>query len=245
MTVSLSLAIRVANLTVREGDSVVLADVSLSVPRGSIYGLLGLGDGAAALMRCLTGARRPETGRVTILGRDAGSRWRLRSRRLFVPAGRDLSTRLGNARLPELLLIEAPEQATASGLVAQLRSLASRGTATLFTTGDAAFAEAAADRIGILARGRLVADETGPEIRARFRRIRYANSVTETRTEFGNELDAFDALRVQVRGWGISAVVSNFEDSAFERFRRMDGVENAEAEPLSLEQIVEAVAGEK
>jgi ABC-type multidrug transport system ATPase subunit len=242
---SASLAVRVENLTVRERGSVVLADVALSVPRGSIYGLIGLGDGPATLMRCLTGAYRTGTGRVTILGYDAGSRWRLRSRRLFVPAGRDLSSTLGNRRPPDLLLLEAPEEKDTSGLAAQLRSFASRGTATLFTTRQASLAEAAADRIGILARGRLVVDETGPELRARFRRIRYANSVTETRTEFGNELDAFDALRVQVRGWGIDAIVSNFEDSAFERFRRMDGVENAEAEPLSLEEIFAAVAGEK
>jgi ABC-type multidrug transport system ATPase subunit len=178
---------------------------------------------------------------VAILGQDAGSRWRLRSRRLFVPAGRDLSSTLENRRAPELLLLESPEKAATSCLVPQLRELASRGTATLFTTRDAALAEATADRIGILARGRLVADETAPQLRARFRRIRYANRVTETRTEFGNELDAFDALRVQVRGWGINAIVSNFEDAAFERFRRMDGVESAEAEPLSLEEIVAAV----
>lgn len=240
-----SLAVQVENLTVREGDSLALTDVALSVPRGSIYGLLGLGDGPGALMRSLTGAHRTRTGRVTILGYDAASRWRLRSRRLFLPAGHDLSSALENRKAPELLLLEAPEQAGTSGLVAQLRSLASRGTATLFTTRDAALAETAADRIGILARGRLVADETSPELLARFRRIRYANCMTETRTEFGNELDAFDALRVQVRGWGINAIVSNFEDSAFERFRRMDGVENAEAEPLSLEEIFAAVAGEK
>ena len=46
------------------------------------------------------------------------------------------------------------------------------------------------------------------QFKARFRRIRYANRMTETRTDFGNELDAFDAARVQVRGWGIDAVVS-------------------------------------
>jgi len=224
---------------------VTLADVTFSVPCGSIYGLLGLGDGPAALMRCLTGARRAGTGQVTILGLDPGARWRLRSRRLFVPAGRDLASTLGRRRPPELLLLEAPEEADTSGLVAQLRLLASRGTATLFTTRQAALAEAAADRIGILARGRLVADETGPQLRARFRRIRYANRMTETRTEFGNELDAFDATRVRVRGWGINAVVSNFDDSAFERFRRMDGVEDAEAEPLSLEEIFAALAGDQ
>ena len=68
--------------------------------------------------------------------------------------------------------------------------------------------------------------------------------MTETRTEFGNELDAFEAVRVQVRGWGIDAIVSNFAEDAFARFRAMDGVDDASAEPLSLEEIFLAVAGE-
>ena len=78
----------------------------------------------------------------------------------------------------------------------------------------------------------------------RARRIRYGNAASETRTAFGTELDAFDALRVKVRGWGIDAVVSNYEDSSFERFRRTDGVEGAEASSMSLEEIFLAVAGE-
>ena len=146
---------------------------------------------------------------------------------------------------PDLVLLETPEKSGRTGLAADLRSLAARGAAIVFTTHDAALAEAAADRIGILSRGRLVADETIPELHDRFRRIRYANRVTETRTEFGNELDAFEAFRVRVRGWGIEALVSNFEDSAFERFRRTDGVEDAVAERLSLGEIVAAVSEEK
>jgi len=51
-------------------------------------------------------------------------------------------------------------------------------------------------------------------------------------------------VRVKVRGWGIEAVVSNFENAAFERFRGKDGVVDAEASALSLEEIFLAVAGE-
>ncbi|MEP6994858.1 MAG: hypothetical protein ABI968_10085 [Acidobacteriota bacterium] len=112
----------------------------------------------------------------------------------------------------------------------------------MFTTRRAALAEAAADRIGILARGRLLADEPGPALLARFRRIRYTNGRTEARTAFGTELDEFDAARVRVRGWGIEAVVSNFDAAAFERFRGVDGVENAVAETMSIEEIFDAVA---
>jgi len=123
--------------------------------------------------------------------------------------------------------------------------LADRGTTVFLTTHDLAGFEGIATRVGILKAGRLIVDEELESLKARFRRIRYANRMTETRTEFGNELDAFEAVRVQVRGWGIDAVVSNFDESAFERFRAMDGVENVSAEPLSLEEIFVALAGEE
>jgi len=125
-----------------------------------------------------------------------------------------------------------------------LGDLADRGTAALVTTHDLAAIEGIATRAGVLKAGRLILDEDVEALKGRFRRIRYANRMTETRTDFGNELDAFDAVRVQVRGWGIDAVVSNWDEGAFERFRRMDGVEGAESAALSLEEIFVAVAGE-
>ena len=51
-------------------------------------------------------------------------------------------------------------------------------------------------------------------------------------------------MRVKVRGWGIDAIVSNFDEQAFERFRAIDGVDDASAEALPLEEIFLAVAGE-
>ena len=81
------------------------------------------------------------------------------------------------------------------------------------------------------------------EIARRFRRIRYVNEITEARTEYGNELDLFDAVRVRVRGWGVDAVVSNFEEAAFERFRATEGVNDVSAVPMSLTEIFEAVVG--
>ena len=68
--------------------------------------------------------------------------------------------------------------------------------------------------------------------------------MTETRTAFGTELDEFDALRVKVRGWGIDAIVSNFDEEAFERFRADRRRRDATAEALPLEEIFLAVAGE-
>ena len=112
------------------------------------------------------------------------------------------------------------------------------------TTDDPARVGGIASHAGVLRAGRLVLDGSVHELTSRFRRIRYANRLTETRTAFGTELDEFDAARVRVRGWGVEAVVSNFDPEAFERFRQIDGVEDAREEAMSLEEIFHAVAGE-
>jgi ABC-2 type transport system ATP-binding protein len=159
-----------------------------------------------------------------------------------------LALALGHS--PDVLVLDDPtlglDVVAKRALTEQLvGELADRGTTVFLTTHDLAGFEGIATRVGILKEGLLVVDEELEALKARFRRIRYANRITETRTEFGNELDAFDAVRVQVRGWGIDAIVSNFDDGAFARFRAMDGVENASAEPLSLEEIFVALVGEK
>ncbi|HEY2796808.1 MAG TPA: ABC transporter ATP-binding protein [Thermoanaerobaculia bacterium] len=151
---------------------------------------------------------------------------------------------------PDVLILDDPtlgldvvaRRALSEEIVGEL---ADRGTTVFLTTHDLAGFEGIATRVGILKEGRLVVDEDLEALKARFRRIRYVNRITETRTDFGNELDAFDALRVQVRGWGIDAIVTNFDEAAFERFRAMDGVENVSAEALSLEEIFVALVGEE
>jgi ABC-2 type transport system ATP-binding protein len=158
-----------------------------------------------------------------------------------------LASALGHG--PELLILDDPtlgldvvaRQALYEELVGEL---ADKGTTVFLTTHDLAGFEGIATRVGILKDGRMVLDEDMEQLKSRFRRIRYGNRMTETRTAFGNELDAFEAVKVKVRGWGIDAVVSNFEDTAFERFREQDGVVDAEASSLSLEEIFLAVAGE-
>jgi ABC-type multidrug transport system ATPase subunit len=113
---------------------------------------------------------------------------------------------------------------------------------TLLVTDDAHRA-ATADRVGFLKEGRLLLEEAVLVLLSRFRRIRYVNEMTETRTEYGNELDLFDAVRVKVRGWGVDAVVSNFDGAAFERFRATDGVRDARADPMTIEEIFAAIVG--
>ena len=119
-----------------------------------------------------------------------------------------------------------------------------RGTTVFLTTHDLSGVEGIATRAGILKDGRLVLDEEMETLKTRFRRIRYGNDRTAERAAYGTELDAFEAVRVRVRGWGVDAVVSNFADASFEQFRRIEGVMDAEVSPMSLEEIFLAVAGE-
>ncbi|MGH9364767.1 MAG: ABC transporter ATP-binding protein [Thermoanaerobaculia bacterium] len=150
---------------------------------------------------------------------------------------------------PELLVLDDPTLGL--DIVARkalyeevLGELADRGTTVFLTTHDLSGIEGIATHVGILKDGRLVLDEDIETLKSRFRRIRYGSEQTETRKDYGTELDEFLAVRVKVRGWGIDAVVSNFTEPAFERFRRTDGVADAETSPMSLEEIFLAVAGE-
>ena len=67
-------AIAVANLRVVRGKRVALHDFSVTIPRGSITGLLGpSGCGKTTLMRSIVGTQIVESGTVTVLGHPAGS----------------------------------------------------------------------------------------------------------------------------------------------------------------------------
>ncbi|WP_067669008.1 ABC transporter ATP-binding protein [Nocardia miyunensis] len=67
-------AIEVEHLRVRRGEHEVLHDISLTVPRGSITGLLGpSGCGKTTLMRSVVGTQIVEAGSVRVLGEPAGT----------------------------------------------------------------------------------------------------------------------------------------------------------------------------
>ena len=68
-------AIRVDRLRVIRGGVVVVADLSCSVERGSVTGLLGpSGSGKTTLMRAVVGVQQVASGTVDVLGEPAGSR---------------------------------------------------------------------------------------------------------------------------------------------------------------------------
>jgi ABC-2 type transport system ATP-binding protein len=295
--------ISIERLTVRYGRATACADVSLAVPPGAVYALLGRnGAGKSSLIRCLLGQQRPSAGRALLFGEDS---WTTRRRamestgvapeepdappsmtarelsdfcrRVYrrwdaaavaarldrfgvpprVPFGRLSKGQKGQVQLalalghsPELLVLDDPTlglDAVARRALTEdvVGELADRGTTVFLATHDLAGFEGIATRVAILREGRIALDEEIEALKARFRRIRYANRMTETRTAFGTELDAFDVARARVRGWGIEAVVTNFSDESFAKFREIDGVEEASAEPLSLEEIFIAVVGEE
>ncbi len=289
------------HVTVRYGRVSALEGVTLDVPPGSVYALLGRnGAGKSSLFRCLLGQQKPESGSCFLFGKASwDARAELMRRLGVVPEEPDappemtaddlsrffgrlypawdaasVSGRLGRYRIPasvpfgrlskgqkgivqlslalgsrpDLLALDDPtlglDPVARRALFEELvGELADRGTTVLLSTHDLEGVERIATHVGLLRDGRLVLDDDLEALKSRFRRIRYSNERTEERTELGTELDGFDAVRVKVRGWGIEALVSNYEDALFERFREMEGVVDAEAAPLSLEEIFVAVAG--
>ena len=66
--------IEVEGLSRTFGTKQALDDVTLKVPRGCVFGLLGeSGAGKTTLMRHLLGLMKPERGTVRVIGRDRKS----------------------------------------------------------------------------------------------------------------------------------------------------------------------------
>ncbi len=90
-------AIVIDDLGFAYGAAPVLTQVTLSVQPGEIYGLVGAdGAGKTTLLQLAVGQLPPQSGRITVLGRDAADPT-LRSEIAYMPQGfglyRDLSVR--------------------------------------------------------------------------------------------------------------------------------------------------------
>jgi ABC-2 type transport system ATP-binding protein len=82
-----SIALETDGLAVAYGRTRVLDGITLAVPRGSVFALLGRnGSGKTSLLRCLLGQRPPADGQARVLGEDPWThRQRLMERVGFVP----------------------------------------------------------------------------------------------------------------------------------------------------------------
>jgi len=66
--------ITIRNLDVWRGGKLILSDLSLDVPRGSVTGLLGpSGSGKTTLLRAIVGVQIVESGSIEVLGLAAGT----------------------------------------------------------------------------------------------------------------------------------------------------------------------------
>lgn len=148
---------------------------------------------------------------------------------------RQILLALALAGAPEILVLDDPTLGL--DVVARkelyddlLEELAERATTTLITSHDLAGLEGVADRVGILAGGKVLLDEQLETLKSRFRRIRRAQAVRAPQ----------HLQVVRSRQWGewVEEVVTNYGEAAPE-------AESFEAVPMSLEEIFIAVTGEK
>jgi ABC-type multidrug transport system ATPase subunit len=221
----LSDPLRLEKVTVQRGSALAVNRVSLSVPRGAVYALLGQrGAGKKPVVDCILGREEPSDGRVLIFGEDA---WRKR-RRLAGRIARHPEELVGDR---ELLVLREPGETPRIPI----------GATAFIAAGSTPSVEEVASHVGILKQGRLILDASVGELDRGLRRIRYVNRMTETRTDFGTELDEFHAVSVKVRGWGIEAIVSDYDPEAFTRFKALDGVEDASIETMTLAEAFEVL----
>ena len=91
--------VEVEGLIKRYGDHVAVDDVGFSVSEGEIFGILGTnGAGKTTTVECLQGLRRPDRGRMRVLGLDPRTaRARLRDR---------VGSQLQDSALPDRLRVE-------------------------------------------------------------------------------------------------------------------------------------------
>ena len=78
--------IEVKGITKRFGDFTALDDLTLTVPSGSVYGLVGPnGSGKSTIIRHITGIYRPDAGEILIDGRPVYENPAVKARIAYIP----------------------------------------------------------------------------------------------------------------------------------------------------------------
>ena len=74
------------NVTKTFGSFKALDDLSMVVPKGTVYGLVGPnGAGKSTLLRCLSGVSRPDSGMILIDGQPIYENAALKARIAYIP----------------------------------------------------------------------------------------------------------------------------------------------------------------
>ncbi len=155
---------------------------------------------------------------------------------------------LALASQPRLLVLDDPtlgldvvaRRAVYEELIVEL---ADRGMTVFITSHDLGGIEAVADRVAVLNHRKVALEEPLESLKARFRHVAFGrvNGRGDRSSDGSDLLAALEPLAVKSRGRGIEALVTRFDDKAFERLRATADVEGAEVWPASLEEIVIAV----
>jgi len=149
-----------------------------------------------------------------------------RFRRLSRGQKKQVELALALAHRPPLVVLDDPtlglDPLARRGFFGELMAeLADGGTTVLLTTHDLAAVEGIADRVGILAAGKLLLDEPLESLRGRFRRLLLPPGRVDA-------VAHLRPLRQQARPWGVEVIVDAWSD---------DAALAADARPMSLEEI--------
>jgi ABC-2 type transport system ATP-binding protein len=283
------LAVETRNLWRKFGKFEAVKNVSLSVPKGTVFGLLGVnGAGKSTIIKMAMGHLRPTSGEIRVLGRTLGEDLiEIRKRVAYVSENRYLYewmtvgeslrftrafhetwderkaaellkrfslppekkvrqlSRGNRARLclllalsfnPELIILDEPT----SGLDPIVRrdfienivtEIADEGKTVLFSSHIVEEIERVADYVGIINEGELLLVSTIDDIKASYKRVRYATNGTRPEVAGVPGVLAVENGRheqvLTVRAWGDETLSALGER----------GVKNPEVLPISLEDI--------
>ena len=103
--------VKVDHVSVRYGRREAVRNVSLEVPRGTVYALLGRnGAGKSSLIRSILGLRKPESGNVALFGEDVWTnRVALMARIGVVPEDNDAPREMSVAQLERFFAALYPQ----------------------------------------------------------------------------------------------------------------------------------------
>ena len=190
-----ALLVETRGLTKRYGNGITAVDdLDLTIERGEVYGFLGPnGAGKTTTLRMLLGLIKPSSGTATVLGEEPGAPTGLarvgalvespafypylsgRADDKFKKYSLGMKQRLGVATAllkdPELLVLDEPANGLDPKGMADMRGIIRKvrgeGKTVLLSSHLLGEVEQICDRIGVILKGKVVAERTMEELRGR------------------------------------------------------------------------------